>query len=71
MPAVAVRPTKRTLYWLFWLNTVSTLLMCLFFLMNGKALPETTRDFFANFFMVLLLVTLCANLPYILFADED
>lgn len=50
MPAVAVRPTKRTLYWLFWLNTVSTLLMCLFFLINGKALPETTRDFFCNIF---------------------
>jgi len=42
-----------------------------FFLMNGKALPETTRHFFATFFMALLLVTLCTYLICILFADED
>lgn len=49
MPTVTDKPARRTLYWLFWLNTVSTLLICLFFLMNGKALPETTRDFFTIF----------------------
>ena len=72
MPAVADKPVRRTMYGLFWLNAVFTLLiMCLFFLMNGKALPETTRHFFCNIFMALLLVTLCADLICILFADED
>lgn len=73
MPAVADKPARRTMYGLFWLSAVFTLLiMCLFFLMNGKALPETTRHFFATFFfMALLLVTLCTYLICILFADED
>ena len=72
MPAVADKPVRRTMYGLFWLNAVFTLLiMCLFFLMNGKAFPETTRHFFATFFMALLLVTLCTYLICILFADED
>ena len=72
MPAVADKPVRRAMYGLFWLNAVFTLLiMCLFFLINGKALAETTRHFFAIFFMALLLVTLCADLICILFADED
>lgn len=71
MPAVADKPARRTMYGLFWLNAVFTLLiMCLFFLMNGKAFPETTRHFFAIFFMALLLVSLCTHLICILFADE-
>ena len=51
MPAVADKPARRAMYGLFWLNVVFKLLiMCLFFLMNGKALPETTRHFFCNIF---------------------